>query len=165
MDSDRDTQTSLCVSCLIRIRKDLGLDAAPLARFVGLHVLLRPDAPRHSPRARHSFFFSVQFTRASEHSAKLNIYRLNRIQFFKYFSLFVPPRSWRLHNMPQIKRVVNTFFHEFCKLTKIGVFSIEKGRASGLYLLKRGVSSRTPGGLWYLEEWHWDRAWQLEESH
>src|SRR6516165_7189871 len=38
------------MGCPIRILKAHRLDAAPLERFVGLHVLLRPDAPRHPPR-------------------------------------------------------------------------------------------------------------------
>jgi hypothetical protein len=38
------------MGCPIRILKAHRLDAAPLERFVGLHVLHRPDAPRHPPR-------------------------------------------------------------------------------------------------------------------
>ena len=50
MDSGMGIQTSLWMGCPIRILKAHRLDAAPLERFVGLHVLLRPDAPRHPPR-------------------------------------------------------------------------------------------------------------------
>src|SRR5579859_1300266 len=50
MDSGKGIQTSLWMGCPIRILKAHRLDAAPLERFVGLHVLLRPDAPRHPPR-------------------------------------------------------------------------------------------------------------------
>src|SRR6266851_3109332 len=50
MDSGERVQTSLWTGCPIRILKAHRLDAAPLERFVGLHVLLRPDAPRHPPR-------------------------------------------------------------------------------------------------------------------
>jgi hypothetical protein len=50
-------QTSLWRSCLIRTLKDQRLYAAPLERFAGLRVLLRPFAPRHSPRTLCSLFF------------------------------------------------------------------------------------------------------------
>ena len=43
-------QTSLWMGCPIRNLKAHRLDAAPLERFVGLHVLHRSDAPRHPPR-------------------------------------------------------------------------------------------------------------------
>ena len=50
MDSKEGIQTSLWMGCPIRILKAHRLDAAPLERFVGLHVLHRSDAPRHPPR-------------------------------------------------------------------------------------------------------------------
>lgn len=50
MDSGSRVQTSLWTGCPIRNLKAHRLHAAPLERFVGLHVLLRPDAPRHPPR-------------------------------------------------------------------------------------------------------------------
>ena len=50
MHSGSRVQTSLWTGCPIRILKAHRLDAAPLERFVGLHVLHRPDAPRHPPR-------------------------------------------------------------------------------------------------------------------
>jgi len=50
IDSGKGIQTSLWMGCPIRILKAHRLDAAPLERFVGLHVLHRPDAPRHPPR-------------------------------------------------------------------------------------------------------------------
>jgi hypothetical protein len=43
-------QTSLWMGCPIRILQALRLYAAPLERFAGLRVLLRPSAPRHPPR-------------------------------------------------------------------------------------------------------------------
>ena len=45
-----DIQTSLWMGCPIRILKDRRSHAAPLERFAGLRVLLRPSAPRHPPR-------------------------------------------------------------------------------------------------------------------
>jgi hypothetical protein len=51
------------MGCPIRILKAHRLDAAPLERFVGLHVLLRPDAPRHPPRT---------LPRLSDHSVVLS---------------------------------------------------------------------------------------------
>jgi hypothetical protein len=50
MYSKEGIQTSLWMGCPIRILKAHRLDAAPLERFVGLHVLHRSDAPRHPPR-------------------------------------------------------------------------------------------------------------------
>ena len=49
-------QTSLWRSCLIRIREDHRLHAAPLTRFAGLRVLLRSSVPRHPPRTLCSLF-------------------------------------------------------------------------------------------------------------
>ena len=49
-------QTSLWMGCPIRIREVLRLCAAPLTRFAGLRVLLRPSAPGHPPRTLHCLF-------------------------------------------------------------------------------------------------------------
>jgi hypothetical protein len=62
MYSGEGIQTSLWMGCPIRILKAHRLDAAPLERFVGLHVLHRPDAPRHPPRT---------LPRLSDHSCEL----------------------------------------------------------------------------------------------
>ncbi len=51
-------QTSLWRGCPIRNLRVHGLDAAPPERFVGLHVLLRPFAPRHPPRTLSRLFSS-----------------------------------------------------------------------------------------------------------
>ncbi len=49
-------QTSLWRGCPIRNLRVHSLDAAPPERFVGLHVLLRPFAPRHPPRTLSRLF-------------------------------------------------------------------------------------------------------------
>src|SRR5215469_15069909 len=50
MCSGEGIQTSLWTGCPIRILKAHRSYAAPLERFAGLRVLLRPHAPRHPPR-------------------------------------------------------------------------------------------------------------------
>jgi len=56
MCSSGSLQTSLWRGCPIRSLRDHRLDAAPPERFVGLHVLHRPHAPRHPPRTLCSLF-------------------------------------------------------------------------------------------------------------
>src|SRR5437763_15841457 len=57
MCSPAGLQTSLWRGCPIRILRAHRLYAAPPERFAGLRVLLRPRAPRHSPRTLCSLFF------------------------------------------------------------------------------------------------------------
>jgi hypothetical protein len=61
MGSAGGLQTSLWRGCPIRTLQAHRLYAAPLERFAGLRVLLRPSAPRHPPRTlcSLSWFFLI----------------------------------------------------------------------------------------------------------
>ncbi len=124
MHSDGSVQTSLWTGCPIRSLKAHRLYAAPLERFAGLRVLLRPDAPRHPPRPlaclwlplaracsshslarvarqRSSRWLSLPLFLVSLLSAKLKIvFFVSLLRLFRYTLSREPPQQLECGKLP-----------------------------------------------------------------
>ena len=81
-------QTSLWMGCPIRILKDLCVIAAPLERFAGLRVLLRPEAPRHPPRTLSNLCLAFSLFDCSLPLLQLCFFSLNKIEVIYSMQLF-----------------------------------------------------------------------------